>query len=132
LEAMMQGFWDVFPVIVIFPTFGLMLKWFFEYRTRKQLIDKGLVDENVKYLQFSKMEQFAPSSLKWGLIFLFVGVAIILLWIISDYIPGEVVLGAMLIAAGLGLLVYYAIADAARKKYEKERKHTPGTENIHS
>ena len=112
----MDKFWDVFPVLVIFPTFGLMFKWYFEYRTRKQLIEKGLVDEKVKYLQFNRMEYFAPSSLKWGLVLLFVGVAIIFLRIIAEYIPDEIVLGAMLIAAGLGLLVYYLIADAARKK----------------
>lgn len=126
----MNQFWDVFPVIIIFPTFGLMFKWFFEYRTRKQLIEKGLVDEKVKYLQFNNMENFAPSSLKWGLVFMFVGVAIIIMRIISEYIPGEVVLGAMLIAAGLGLLVYYMIADAARKNYQKGQKHNSGSPNI--
>jgi len=118
----MQGFWDVFPVLVIFPTFGLMLKWYLDYRTRKHLIEKGLVDEKVKFLQFNKMEHFAPSSLKWGLVLLFVGVAIVILRVVSAYVPDEVVLGTMLIAAGLGLLVYYIVADAARKRHEK----TPG------
>lgn len=126
----MQGFWDVFPVIIIFPTFAFMFKWFFEYRTRKQLIEKGMVDEKVKFLQFNKMEHFAPSSLKWGLVFLFVGVAIIFLRIISAYIPDEIVLGTMLIAAGLGLLVYYLIADAARKRHEKQQQRTTGVQDI--
>ena len=121
----MQGFWDVFPVLIIFPTFGLMFKWYFEYRTRKHLIEKGLVDEKVKFLQFNKMEHFAPSSLKWGLVFLFVGVAIVILRVISAYVPDEVVLGTMLIAAGLGLLVYYVIADAARRRHEKSAGQTP-------
>jgi hypothetical protein len=126
----MQGFWDVVPVIIIFPTFGFMFKWYFEYRTRKQLIEKGMVDEKVKFLQFNKMEHFAPSSLKWGLVFLFVGVAIIFLRIISAYIPDEIVLGTMLIAAGLGLLVYYLIADAARRRHEKQQQRTTGVQNI--
>ncbi len=118
----MQAFWDVFPVIIIFPTMALMFKWYFEYRTRRQLIDKGLVDEKVKYLQFNKWEHYAPASLKWGLVFIFVGVAIIFLRILSEYIPAEVVLGAVLIAAGLALLVYYLIADAAMKKHLREQK----------
>jgi hypothetical protein len=126
----MQGFWDVFPVLVIFPTFGLMFKWYFEYRTRRQLIERGLVDENVKYLQFNKMENYAPSSLKWGLVFLFVGVAIVFLRILSEYIPDEIVLGTMLIAAGLGLLVYYVMADAARKRHESRSKESTGAGNI--
>ena len=126
----MQGFWDVFPVIIIFPTFGLMFKWFFEYRTRKQLIEKGLVDKNVKYLQFNKMEHFAPSSLKWGLVCLFVGAAIIILRIIAAYVPDEIVLGTVLIAAGLGLLVYYLIADAARRKFERTHGQHPENNSL--
>jgi len=117
-----RAFWDVFPVIIIFPTFALMFKWYFEYRTRKQLIEKGLVDEKVKYLQFNRWDQFAPGSLKWGLVFLFVGVAIIFLRILSEYIPGEIILGAILMAAGLGLLVYYLIADAAMRRHQREQK----------
>lgn len=115
----MDKFWEVFPVIVIFPTFGLMFKWYFEYRTRKHLIEKGLVDEKVKFLQFNKMEHFAPSSLKWGLVLLFSGVAIVILRFVSAYVPDEIVLGTIMIAAGLGLLIYYIIADAARKRQGK-------------
>jgi hypothetical protein len=122
----MSGFWDVAPVFVIFPVFALMLKWYFEYRTRKQLIEKGLVDENVKFLQFNKMEQYAPSSLKWGLILLFLGLALIILRILSPYVADEVLIGTMLIAIGLGLLVYYIIADMTRKRLEREGKR-PGT-----
>jgi hypothetical protein len=122
-----RAFWDVFPVIIIFPTFAFMFKWYFEYRTRKQLIEKGLVDEKVKYLQFNRWDQYAPGSLKWGLVFLFVGVAIIFLRILSDYIPGEIILGAILVAAGLGLLVYYLIADMAMRRHERSQKEIQGS-----
>ena len=122
-----RAFWDVFPVIIIFPTFAFMFKWYFDYRTRKQLIEKGLVDEKVKYLQFNRWDQYAPGSLKWGLVFLFVGVAIIFLRILSEYIPGEVILGAILVAAGLGLLVYYLIADAAMRRQKREDKYSEGS-----
>lgn len=118
----MQGLWDVVPVFVIFPVMGMMLKWYFEYRTRKQLIERGLVDEKVKFLQFNKPDHYAPSSLKWGLILLFLGVALIFLRILSPYVPDEVLVGTMLIAIGLGLLVYYIIADIARRRMEREGK----------
>lgn len=121
------AFWDVFPVIIIFPTFAFMFKWYFEYRTRKQLIEKGLVDEKVKYLQFNRWDQFAPGSLKWGLVFIFVGIAIIFLRILSEYIPAEIILGAILLAAGLGLLVYYLIADAAMKRHQRSQKQFEGS-----
>lgn len=125
-----RAFWDVFPVIIIFPTFGLMFKWYFEYRTRKQLIEKGLVDEKVKYLQFNRWDQYAPGSLKWGLVFAFVGVAIIIMRILSEYIPGEIILGAILLAAGLGLLVYYLIADAAMRRHDREQRYSEGSPSV--
>ncbi len=125
-----RAFWDVFPVIIIFPTMAFMFKWYFDYRTRKQLIEKGLVDEKVKYLQFNRWDQYAPGSLKWGLVFLFVGVAIIFLRILSEYIPGEIILGAILVAAGLGLLVYYLIADAAMRRHQREHKQFEGSPGV--
>lgn len=119
----MSQFWEILPPIFIFGFFTLMLKWYFEYRTRKQLIEKGLVDEKTRYLQFEKAEWYVPSSLKWGLVFVFVGVALIALRVASAYVPDEVVLGAVLIAAGLGLLVYYAIAAVAMKRRNREHDH---------
>jgi hypothetical protein len=127
-----RAFWDVFPVIIIFPTIAFMFKWYFDYRTRKQLIEKGLVDEKVKYLQFNRWDQYAPGSLKWGLVFLFVGVAVIILRIVSDYVPGEIILGAILVAAGLGLLVYYLIADAAMRRQQRDRGRFEGSPNVNA
>ena len=75
----MSEFWDVFPVLVIFPTFGLMLKWYLDYRIRKQLIDKGAVDEKVKFLNFHSSNYLAPSSLKWGLVLFLVGLSLLIL-----------------------------------------------------
>ncbi|MCP4568890.1 MAG: hypothetical protein GY841_15045 [FCB group bacterium] len=117
----MQSFWDVFPIIIIFPTFAMALKWYLDYRTRLKLIEKGLVDEKIKYLDFGGLGQYAPTSLKWGLVLVFVGVVIVGLRLIVDDVAGEIALGVMLIAAGLALLLYYGIAGMARKKIIEER-----------
>ena len=117
----MNQFWDVFPIIIIFPTFAIALKWYLDYRTRLKLIEKGLVDEKVKYLDFGNLGQYAPTSLKWGLVLVFVGVVIVGLRMISDDVAGEIALGIMLIAAGLALLLYYGIAGANRKRMLLER-----------
>lgn len=107
----MSSFWDVFPVLVIFPTFAYMLKYYLDYRIKRQLIDKGMVDEKVKFLNYNEMEQYAPSSLKWGLVSTFTGLSLFLMWVLPiSYRDGELILGALLISAGLGLLVYYFIA----------------------
>jgi hypothetical protein len=123
----MDKFWEVTPVFVIFPVFALMFKWYFEYRTRKYLIDKGMVDEKAKFLQFAQMTKNGPSSLKWGLVFLFVGVAVVFLRTLSEYVPDEVVLGAILIAAGVGLLLNYLIVDAKAKKSHHQERHGFGS-----
>lgn len=120
----MNAFWDVFPVIIIFPTFGLMLKWYLEYRIKRELIQRGMVDEKVKYLAFNALEQHAPSSLKWGIVFTFVGLAVLIIQVIPYvYMTGELVLSVMLIAAGVGLLLYYFIASQLMKKH-RSGSHT--------
>ncbi len=118
----MSGFWDVFPVLVIFPTFAMMLKWYLDYLTRKRLIDKGLVDEKIKYLYFDTAERYAPASLKWGLVSLFIGAGLLIIKTLPyRFQEGEAILGVMLIAAGLGLLLYYFIANAARKREQEKQ-----------
>ena len=101
---------DVVVPIVVFGGFGFIIKIILDYFTRKRLIEKGLTDENVKHLYFEKTLTQSASSLKWGLILFLVGLVIIILQILPYYIAGEVYFGAMLIAAGAGLLIYYFIA----------------------
>ena len=112
----MQGFWDVFPVIIIFPSFAIMLKWFLEYRLKQKLIDKGVIDEKVKYLNLASLGQYQFSSLKWGLVLTLIGITVVAVKAMLYEVSGEVILGAMLIAAGAGLLIYYFIADVVGKK----------------
>lgn len=112
----MQGFWDVFPVVIIFPSFAIMLKWFLEYRLKQKLIEKGVIDEKVKYLNLASLGQCRSSSLKWGLVLALMGIAVVAIKAMLYEVSGEVVLGVMLIAAGAGLLIYYFVADVVNKK----------------
>lgn len=118
----MSGFWDVFPVLIIFPTLAIMLKWYLDYLTRRRLIDKGLVDEKIKYLYFDTTERYAPTSLKWGLVSLFIGAGLLIIKTLPyRFQEGEAILGVMLVAGGLGLLLYYFIANAARKREQEKQ-----------
>ena len=54
----------------------LVVKAFLDYRTRQKLVDKGLVDENVKYLFAEKLDSQFLSSLKWGLVLIGIGIAV--------------------------------------------------------
>jgi len=111
---MNKAFWDVFPVIIIFPTFAIIIKWFLEYRIRQRLIEKGMVDEKIRFLNLASLGQATGSSLKWGMVLILTGLAI---FIVQMYdVSGEMILAIMLIAAGAGLLIYYLIADRLTKK----------------
>lgn len=110
----MNGFWDVFPLIVVFPTIALVIKWFLEYRLRQRLIEKGMLDEKVGFLNLASLGQSFGSSLKWGMVLVLVGVAILFIQMYD--VSDEAILGLILIAAGAGLLLYYVFADRLLKR----------------
>ena len=98
----------VLIVLIVFWTFFMSIKTIFDYRTRKHLIDKGLVNKNVKFLQ--GFESGYLSSLKWGLVLLGIGGALIITKLADYDFEDEATFGAMFLAAGVGLVVYYFIA----------------------
>jgi hypothetical protein len=120
----MNSIYEVLPLIIIFPTIFLIVKAALNYSTRKQLIQKGLVNEDIKHLFYqngNNAERFMPSSLKWGLVLLFVGAAFLIAKLLPYYIERDITFGIMLVAAGAGLLVYYAIASKRAKEAKKEK-----------
>jgi hypothetical protein len=114
---------DMMTVIVVFGTFFLALKSYLDYRTRKQLIERGKVDETVKFLYQNQGEALVPSSLKWGLVALGIGLAVLIgqLFVPWDY-QGEVTISLMFIFGGVGLIIHYIIAD---KRMKAQRRSQP-------
>lgn len=83
------------------------------HKERITIIDKGLKAEDYAALYRGAPRQVFPlSSLKWGLILLLTGVAILVgLWLREAYDLEEgVFFGLIALAAGIGLLAFYAIA----------------------
>jgi len=116
---------EVIPILIIFPTIFFIVKASLNYCTRKQIIQKGLVNEDIKHLFYANgnsIERYLPSSLKWGLVMVFAGLALVVIKMLPYYIEGEVVLGVMLIAAGAGLLLYYAIASKKAREAKKQQQ----------
>nr|MBN2277862.1 hypothetical protein [candidate division Zixibacteria bacterium] len=99
---------DLSPVFVIFPTIYFIVKIVLEYNIRKRLIEKDMIGKDTRFILNTGSGGTVSSSLKWGLVFILVGLAAIIIRIIPD-IPDEVAFGVLLIAAGAGLLVYYFI-----------------------
>ncbi len=114
----MSGEWV--PVIVvpaIFFSVVAMIKVISDNMVRRKLIEKGLVNADVKYL-FASSANGAPGSLKWGMVLIAVGTAILIGQLAPYSISEEITISAMLIMAGLALIVYYFIASRFAKKSE--------------
>jgi hypothetical protein len=83
------------------------------HKERITIIEKGLKAEDYTALYRSAGKQVFPlSSLKWGLILLLIGVSVLVgLWLRQAYgVEEGVFFGLVALAAGIGLLIFYAIA----------------------
>jgi len=109
---------DVLVPAVIFFSFAYIIKAFYDYRLQRLLIDKGMVDENIKYL-FSRPLSAQPlNSLKWGLVLIGLGAALMMYALFPDEISEQTTFGCMFLFAGIGFLIYYFIA----KKLVRQEK----------
>lgn len=121
----MGGVEALIPVVAIIFTFGipgiLVFWWLYtKHREKMRLIEKGLTPEEVKaYFSETNTKPRNPySSLKWGILLTFLGAGIFfanLLEGIYDLEEG-VMMGIIILSAGLGFLVYFAIVNSKIKK----------------
>jgi hypothetical protein len=120
----MNNFWEMAPLIVMFLVTAFIVKIILDHQTRKKLIEKGMLDENVKYLYADKPESRILSSLKWGMISIGIGMAILIGQVAPPELQEEVTIGGMFILAGLGLLIYYALAHRIMKNNKRKDSDT--------
>ncbi|MCD6117753.1 hypothetical protein J7K93_12105 [bacterium] len=100
----MTGFDEsVMVVLVVFGSILLFVKILVDSKIRSKLIDKGMVDENIKYLSGTNV----PASLKWGMVLTSMGLAFFIGLIFPEEIRGEVTFGSMFILGGIALIIYY-------------------------
>ena len=89
------------------------------HRERVAIIDKGLNPSD--YKEMYKHQAFATnplSSLKWGLLAIFVGLGALTATLLHSwyYVEGMIFPGVILVFGGIGLIVYYAIASKKVKE----------------
>jgi hypothetical protein len=83
------------------------------HKERITIIERGLkADDYTALYKYAARQVYPMTSLKWGLIFLLIGVAVLVgLWMRQAYDVEEgVFFGLIALAAGIGLLAFYAIA----------------------
>lgn len=117
LEALVP----LFGIIFTFGIPGILIFWWLytKHREKMRLIEKGLTPEEVKaYFAETNTKPKNPySSLKWGILLSFLGVGIFLANLFEDLYEIEegVMTGMIVLCAGIGFLVYYAIVSAKLK-----------------
>ena len=102
---------EIIPAIITLMSFLFVLaiiKTISDNKVRHRLIEKGLVDENK-----------VPSSLKWGLVLIFLGIAILVAKVFDFQ---EFTIGFMFLFSGAGLILYYSIVRYLAKEADKKNK----------
>lgn len=107
-------------VFIIFFSIVTVIRIIANNNIRRKLIERDLVNEKTKYLYTSTFEGQVPSSLKWGIVLIGVGLAILIGQMLPSDISDEVTISGMFIFAGLGLILYYFLASRIMKKSEKK------------
>ncbi len=107
---------DMIPLFVVFPTMVIILKSILDYNIRKKLIDKGIAGDEAKSYFHRNVEMHLPSSLKWGMVLVLIGLVMVIIELLPLYLTPEFILGMILMAAGAGLLAYYLIVSIKAKE----------------
>ena len=122
-----MGFEELIP-ITMFIVFGYVIKVISDNRTRRAAIEKGLVDENLKYLYYDKLETHLPNSLKWGIVLIALGLGLFIVRMVPSYHANELTFGVMFLSAGVGLIIFYVIATKKVRERALNQKHNAHSE----
>ena len=100
-------------VTVVFLSVVAVIKIIADARTRSQLISKGEVNENLATL-FRSYGTYGRlgSNLKWGMVLIGIGLALLIKQLAPVYLDDETILGLIFVFAGLSFFIYYFIAKA--------------------
>ena len=120
----MGGVEALIPMVAIVFTFGMpgviIFWWLYtKHRERMRLIEKGLTPEEVKayFTETNNKPRNPYSSLKWGILLTFLGIGIFLANLFEGIYDLEegVMMGIIVLSAGIGFLVYYGVVSSKLK-----------------
>ena len=119
---MSEGIVGIFIVLIIFSSAAYVIKVISDNRIRRRLIDAGQVDEKVQYLYLKseKGEADPLNSIKWGMVLVAIGLALLIGQILPYDITEAMTIGMMFLFAGIALLIYYFIQRGKSKEVTAE------------
>ncbi|MFQ5500054.1 MAG: DUF6249 domain-containing protein [Candidatus Zixiibacteriota bacterium] len=109
---------EVLIVTVVFSAIVALVKLGTDAKTRGELIRHGMVDEKAKYLFADYGSRRVLSNLKWGMVLIGIGLALLVRQFGWFYLSDEGTFGLIFLFAGIGFFVYYAVASRHLKENE--------------
>jgi hypothetical protein len=100
---------ELAPVLVTAVVFGsivIIFRIMSDNKLRHRLVDKGIVDENIKYL-YDPKENGRFAALKWGMMLIGIGIAFLVGQLTNS---DELGVTAAFFCAGIALILYHVIA----------------------
>ncbi|HAS46126.1 MAG TPA: hypothetical protein DCS93_36935 [Microscillaceae bacterium] len=107
----------IIPLSLIFWAFVLVkiTQLILHYKAKRRLIDQGLVDQEASDFLNKKNQHDSHTSLKWGLLGICLGTALIVIQFLPFSIQSSFSYGLVAMAVGAAYLLYY-IAVLAQQK----------------
>ena len=97
--------------IVLFICITLIFKFIMDGRVRSKLAQSGASEELVRAMLAADEQNRKVSSLKWGMVFVLVGVAFGMIDALNLAADAPATFGIVIFAAGLGMLGFHALAN---------------------
>ncbi|MBN1998934.1 hypothetical protein JW935_15345 [candidate division KSB1 bacterium] len=104
--------------IILFICIVLIVKIVSDNALKRRLIEKDMVKEDVKYLLGTSYDAHVPAALKWGMVCVAIGAAILLGEILEPFDSEAGTFAGMFLFGGAALIIYYFIA---KNKVEAEK-----------
>jgi hypothetical protein len=107
----------IFAFFFLFGIPGVILFWFLHtrHKERTKLIDKGLTPEEVRayYTNTEKKPKNPYSTLKWGILFTFLGLGLFISYFLSEVydMSDSITPAFLLFFGGLGFIIYFIIVN---------------------
>ena len=103
----------VIPIFFFFAVAVPVIIWLTSrHKERIKMIEKGLSSEEIKAMYTRDVQRDPLSTLKWGIIFVLGGAALVLGNILhrSDNMEESFIPGMVILFVGVGLVLFYMIA----------------------
>ncbi|MBC8278310.1 MAG: hypothetical protein H8E46_08770 [FCB group bacterium] len=105
----MNAFHDILIVAIIFGSIVYLLKTLSDNRIKRIALEKDQVNDNVKNLFQTKSNGGVNSAMKWGMVLIGIGLALLIGEFFAYDISEGGVVGLTFLFAGGALLLYYKL-----------------------